>query len=114
MLKTETLDELFGARDSISDQLIALTPRDDFERARLVDLMKQRDRVTAKINETIAAPFSNDKGELGTKLAAAVKQLEETSKKLKELKKTMDEVQFLIECADQVVKLAATIITLAA
>ena len=114
MLKTETLDELFGARDSITDQIIALTPRDDGERAKLGELMKQRDRLTAKINEAIAAPFTNDKGELGTPLEGAVKRLEETTKQLEALKKTLEDVQLAIDTADQVVKLAASIIALAA
>jgi len=114
MLKTETLDELFGARDSITDQIIALTPRDEGERAKLGDLMKQRDRLTAKINEAIEAPFTNDRGELGTPLEDAVKRLEDATKQLKALKKTMDEIQSAIDLADQIVKLAASIIALAA
>jgi hypothetical protein len=114
MLKTETIDNLLGARDIITDQIIALTPHNDAERDRLVDLMKQRDRLTAKINEAIAAPFTNDKGELGPQLEAAVNRLEETIKRLAGLKRTMDDLQLALDAADQIVKLAASIIALAA
>ncbi|MFT3766022.1 MAG: hypothetical protein QM820_10970 [Minicystis sp.] len=112
MFKTETLDELFGARDSITDQIIALTPRNDGDQAKLAELMKQRDRLTAKINEVIEAPFTNSKDD--APLRTAVSRLEEAAKQLKALKKTMDDIAQVIDIADQVVKLAASIIALAA
>jgi len=109
MLKTEILDELFGARDIIADQIIALTPRDEAERAKLGELMKLRDRLSAKINEAIAAPFLKDTSEL----EAAAKRLENTTRELKALKQTMEGIQLTLDIADQVIKLAASIIALA-
>lgn len=114
MLKTETLDELFGARDSIADQMIALTPRNENERALLDELIKQYRRLTAKIQEVIAAPFSKERGEPDKSLEEAVKSLEGTAKQLKALRKSMDDVQLAIETADRVVRLASSIIALAA
>lgn len=114
MLKAEVLDELFGARDSVTDQVIALTPRDESEKAKLMELMKQRDRLTAKINEVIAAPFTKEGDLASPEVEAAVKNLENATGQLKALKKTMEGVQAVIDGVNQVIKIATGIAALLA
>lgn len=107
--KTETLDILFGVRDSISDIIISLNPQDPAQREGLQMLLKQRDRITGMIQIIIASIF--DDATAG--LSEAIAQLEKAGDAIAALQKTLDGIKRAVEISDEVIQLAAAVIALA-
>src|SRR5215813_9966377 len=106
-MKTEILDELFGARDALSDMLIKLQPTTEAETEEMKRLVARRDRLTGAINAIIAAEFDD----LAKGLPERVASLAERTKELTSLKNRLDQVSAAIGLVDQIVQVASSIIS---
>lgn len=109
-MKTEVLDELFGARDALSDMIIALSPTDDASRKALGDLLARRDRLTGCIRAVIASEFDDFAVGLAEKLAS----LAERTHELENLKRSLDQVIAAIGIVDKIVQVTGAIVSIAA
>lgn len=107
MLKTEILDELFGIRDELTSRVIALAPSSPADDDNLRNLVLQRDRVSARINDIIAADFPT----VSSALETAVTDLGAAAKRLSGTAKTLAKVQETLAIVDQILQVVSSVFT---
>jgi uncharacterized protein YdcH (DUF465 family) len=110
MIGSEILQNLFDERDALSDMIIEIQPRSDDERKQLQTLMRHRDSITGVINQIIAKNFNEAAAGLADKASA----LEKLTERLNQLNKTIGNVGTAIQVADEIIKVAVSIMALAA
>ena len=110
MMRADTLQNLFDARDKLSDMIISLKPENDDQRKQLERLMQRNDRITGAINQVIAAKFN----EVANGLAEKVSNLEQQTAALNKLNNVINDVQNAIQIADEIIKLVIGILQIAA
>jgi hypothetical protein len=108
--KSDVLDQLFAARDVLSDMIIDLQPTTPSERALMLSLVGRRDRLTTSTNNVIAAMFN----EAAAGLAAKVDDLEKRVQDLRALAQTLASVNSAIQMADAIVGVVISVLALAA
>ncbi len=115
--RDEVLENLYAARDRLSDLIVAWSPdpaADVSTRKKQAEdlraLLDQRDQVSGKINEIVAAAF---KDVASPELVAAAKELESRTATLQTFGKTVADVKGVIKIADQVLAAAAKVIKIA-
>lgn len=115
--RDEVLDNLYAARDRLSDLIVAWSPdpaADASTRKKQAEdlraLLDQREQVSGKINEIVAAAF---KDVASPELVAAAKELESLTATLQTFGKTVADVKGVIKIADQVLAAGAKVIKIA-
>ncbi len=108
--KSEVLDELFSVRDVLSDTIIGLTPTSPSEKQAMLSLVQRRDRISATINNIIAAAFND----AATGLEQKIEDLEKQTQALQSLAQTLANVLTAVQITDAVIGLAISIAALAA
>lgn len=109
-MQQEILDTLFGDRDVLTDLIIKLSPTNLAEQKQLENLMMRRDRLSMVIQDVI----NSDIVMSTPGIDAAVQQLDAASAELGGLAKTFEEVVGAISLADQLVKVATSLVLAAA
>lgn len=107
-MKSEVLDVLFGARDSISEILIATIPSTPQELAAVRQLFARRDKLTGAINQVIEAAFKP------VDISRDLDAIQEISTKLEHVARNINGVRDAIGIVDQVVTTTTSLIALAA
>ena len=109
-MKSDVLDSLFAARRKVSRLIIALSPKDDRERASLDDLLRDRDRLTAAINQVIDQQFTAS----WSKLDGAASELSIATLKLEAVEAKVDRLESALKIVDEVLAAAAKVVGLIA
>jgi hypothetical protein len=106
MLKEDTLQSLFDARNVVSNAVIVLSPTNAAEKQQLAVLLKRRGSISAAINQVIEQTFNPS----ATGVDALVSNLEAEVDKLKALDQKLSNIGNIISAIDQVVQIAGSIV----
>jgi hypothetical protein len=106
MMKSDVLDTLFAARRKVSTLIIALAPRNDAERASLSALLRDRDRLTAAINQVIDQQFTAS----WSRLDAAASELAGAGQKLEAVEGKVEKIESVLGLVDEVLGAAAKVV----
>jgi hypothetical protein len=107
-MKSEVLDNLYGARDQVSAVLIETVPIDSEERKLVQQLFQRYDRLSGMISLAIESAF------VLRDFSAEINQLEHISGKLEQVARNITGVVAAIDLVDQAIAIATSLIKLAA